>query len=69
MKTALRQAATPQHRSGPRGTDRPSRRTPSSGQYPRRQFLTLGAGAVALPAVSRMARAQAYTGNDNAARG
>src|SRR6266516_2969513 len=29
-------------------------------KLPRRQFLHLAAGAVALPAVSRMARAQAY---------
>jgi len=30
------------------------------GQHPRRQFLRLAAGAAALPAVSRVARAQAY---------
>ncbi|MGA7166123.1 MAG: hypothetical protein WBX37_19565 [Pseudolabrys sp.] len=29
-------------------------------KLPRRQFLNLAAGAAALPAVSRMARAQAY---------
>ena len=29
-------------------------------KLPRRQFLHLAAGAAALPAVSRMARAQAY---------
>jgi tripartite-type tricarboxylate transporter receptor subunit TctC len=33
---------------------------PSSGQHPRRRFLGLAAGAAALPAVSRIARAQAY---------
>src|ERR1700693_3902063 len=60
MKTALRQAATPQHRSRPRGNDRPHPKTPSSGQHPRRRFLYLATGAVALSAVSRIARAQAY---------
>jgi tripartite-type tricarboxylate transporter receptor subunit TctC len=58
MKTSLRQAATPQRRSRPRVSDRPKR--PSSGQHPRRRFLTLAAGAAALPAVSRIARAQTY---------
>ena len=29
-------------------------------KFPRRQFLRLAAGAAALPAVSRIARAQAY---------
>jgi tripartite-type tricarboxylate transporter receptor subunit TctC len=33
---------------------------PSSGQQPRRRFLGLAAGAAALPAVSRIAWAQAY---------
>jgi tripartite-type tricarboxylate transporter receptor subunit TctC len=33
---------------------------PSSGQHPRRRFLGLAAGAAALPALSRLARAQAY---------
>jgi tripartite-type tricarboxylate transporter receptor subunit TctC len=58
MKTSLRQAATPRHRSRPRRIDRP--KTPSSGQHPRRQFLQLAAGATALPAVSRLAWAQTY---------
>jgi tripartite-type tricarboxylate transporter receptor subunit TctC len=56
MKSSLRQTATPQ----PRGNDRPHPKTPSSGQHPRRQFLHLAAGAAALPAVSRIARAQTY---------
>jgi len=60
MKSSLRQAATPQHRSRPRGNDRPHPKTPSSGRHPRRRFLKLAAGAAALPAVSRMAWAQAY---------
>jgi hypothetical protein len=60
MKSSLRQTATPQHRSRPRGNDRPHPKTPSSGQHPRRQFLHLAAGAAALPALSRIARAQAY---------
>jgi tripartite-type tricarboxylate transporter receptor subunit TctC len=33
---------------------------PSSGQHPRRRFLSLAAGAAALPAVSRIAWAQTY---------
>src|SRR6516164_11349728 len=60
MKSSLRQTATPQHRSRPRGNDRPHPKTPSSGQHPRRRFLGLAAGAAALPAVSRIAWAQAY---------
>jgi tripartite-type tricarboxylate transporter receptor subunit TctC len=60
MKTSLRQVATPQLQSRPRGNDRPHPKTPSAGQHPRRRFLGLAAGAAALPAVSRIARAQAY---------
>jgi hypothetical protein len=60
MKSSLRQTATPQHRSRPRGNDRPRLKTLSSSHHPRRRFLSLAAGAVALPAVSRIARAQAY---------
>jgi Tripartite tricarboxylate transporter family receptor len=58
MKTSLRHAATPHRRSRPRVNDRPKR--PSWGQHPRRQFLHLAAGAAALPAMSRIARAQTY---------
>jgi tripartite-type tricarboxylate transporter receptor subunit TctC len=60
MKSSLRQTATPQHRSLPRGNDRPRPKMPSSGQHPRRRFLGLAAGVAALPAVSRFAWAQAY---------
>jgi tripartite-type tricarboxylate transporter receptor subunit TctC len=60
MKTSLRQAATPRHRSKPRRNDRPHPKTPSSGQHLRRRFLGLAAGAAVLPAVSRIARAQTY---------
>src|ERR1700681_603772 len=60
MTTSLRQVATPQLQSRPRGNDRPHPKTPSSGQHPRRRFLGLAAGAAALPAVSRIAWAQAY---------
>jgi hypothetical protein len=49
MKTSLRQAATPQHRSRPRRNNRRQRNLPSSGQHPRRRFLALTAGAVAEP--------------------
>src|SRR6516164_1195211 len=59
MKSSLRQTVTPQDRSRPHGNDRPHPKTPS-GQHPRRRILTLAAGAAALPAVSRIARAQAY---------
>jgi tripartite-type tricarboxylate transporter receptor subunit TctC len=58
MKTSLRQAATPQHRSRPRRNDR--LKAPSSGQHPRRQFLQLAACAATLPALSRSAAAQVY---------
>jgi tripartite-type tricarboxylate transporter receptor subunit TctC len=60
MKSSLRQTATPQHRSRPRGNDRPHPKTPSSGQHPRRRFLVLATGAAVLPAVSRFAWAQTY---------
>jgi hypothetical protein len=60
MKSSLRQKATPQHRSRPRGNDRPHPKTPWAGQHPRRRFLGLAAGVAALPALSRFARAQAY---------
>jgi hypothetical protein len=60
MKSSLRQTGTPQHRSRPRGNDRPHPKTPSSGQHPRRRFLGLAAGAAVLPAVSLIARAQTY---------
>src|SRR6516165_1744335 len=60
MKTSLRQAATPQHRSQPRRNNRQQRKTPSSGQHARRRFLALTASAAALPAFSRVAWAQSY---------
>jgi tripartite-type tricarboxylate transporter receptor subunit TctC len=59
MKSS-RQTATPQHRSRPRGNDRPHPKTPSSGQHPRRRFLGLAAGAAVLPAISRKAWSQTY---------
>jgi tripartite-type tricarboxylate transporter receptor subunit TctC len=55
MKNALRQVSTSRQRSGPRGTVR--RLTI---KHPRRQLLSLAAGAIALPAVSRIAWAQVY---------
>jgi tripartite-type tricarboxylate transporter receptor subunit TctC len=60
MKSSLRQTATPKHRSRPHGNNRPQPKTPSAGKHPRRQFLGLAAGAAALPAMSRIAWAQAY---------
>src|ERR1700681_2720920 len=60
MKTLRRWAATPQQRSRPHGNERSYPNTRSSGQHPRRQFLGLAAGAVALPAASRIAMGQAY---------
>ena len=56
MKASIRsKAATPRRRPAPRGNER---RLVT--QYPRRRILSLAAGAAALPAVSRIARAQAY---------
>jgi tripartite-type tricarboxylate transporter receptor subunit TctC len=52
MKTSVRHAS--------RVNGRLQRKTPRSGDHPRRQFLGLAAGAAALPAVSRIARAQTY---------
>jgi tripartite-type tricarboxylate transporter receptor subunit TctC len=60
MKTSLSQVAKPQHPSQPRRNNRPRPKIPSSGQHPRRRFLRLAAGAAALPAVSRIAKAQSY---------
>jgi hypothetical protein len=60
MKTSLRHAAKPQHRSRPRVSDRPYPKTRPSGQHPRRQFLRLAVGAAALPAVSCGPEAQSY---------
>ena len=60
MKTSLRRVVTPQCRQGLRINHRPRSKTRPSSQHPRRQFLRLAAGAVALPAVSRVATAQTY---------
>jgi len=58
MKTSLRRAATRQSR--PCRNNRPAPKRPYSSQHPRRRFLGLAAGAAALSAVPRVARAQAY---------
>jgi tripartite-type tricarboxylate transporter receptor subunit TctC len=55
MKASIRKAVTPRRRSAPHGDER---RLVT--QHPRRRILSLAAGAAALPAVSRMAWAQAY---------
>jgi tripartite-type tricarboxylate transporter receptor subunit TctC len=60
MKTSLRQIATPPHRSRPHRNNPQQPKKRSSGQHPRRRFLGLAAGAAALPAVSRITRAQVY---------
>jgi tripartite-type tricarboxylate transporter receptor subunit TctC len=60
MKTSLRRVVMPQCRRGLRINDRPRPKTRPSSQHPRRQFLRLAAGAAALPAISRIARAQTY---------
>jgi tripartite-type tricarboxylate transporter receptor subunit TctC len=66
MKTSLHRAATSQHqaatpqRSRPSVNDQPYPKTRPSGQHPRRRFLHLAAGAAALPAATRIARAQVY---------
>jgi hypothetical protein len=54
------QTARPQHRSRPRGNDRPPPETPSSGEHPRRRFLQLTAGAAALQLVPGVTGAQSY---------
>ena len=55
MKAVVRKSARVQHRPAPRGNER---RLVT--QHPRRRVLSLAAGAAALPAVSRVAWAQAY---------
>jgi tripartite-type tricarboxylate transporter receptor subunit TctC len=55
MKTSLRKASTPRRRTALRANERRL-----TALHPRRRFLSLAAGAAALPAVSRIARAQAY---------
>src|SRR5262247_3805306 len=54
MRTAVK-SETPRRRSAPRGNER---RLVT--QHPRRRILSLAAGAAALPAVLRIAWAQAY---------
>jgi tripartite-type tricarboxylate transporter receptor subunit TctC len=60
MKTSLCQVSAPQQRSRPHLNHRRQAKTPYSGQHARRQFLRLAAGTIALPAVSQIAKAQAY---------
>jgi tripartite-type tricarboxylate transporter receptor subunit TctC len=55
MKSSIRKAAQPRRHVAPRGNER---RLVT--QHPRRQILSLAAGAAALPAVSRFAWAQTY---------
>src|SRR5215468_1292618 len=55
MKAVVRKAARVQHRPAPRGNER---RLVT--HHPRRRILSLAAGAAAMPAVSRIAWAQAY---------
>jgi tripartite-type tricarboxylate transporter receptor subunit TctC len=55
MRTAIRKAEKPPHQSAPHGNERRLET-----QHPRRRILNLAAGAMALPAVSRFAWAQAY---------
>jgi tripartite-type tricarboxylate transporter receptor subunit TctC len=54
MRTSLRKSATPP------GPGSHKQRIRAAEQHARRRFLSLAAGAAALPAVSRVARAQAY---------
>jgi tripartite-type tricarboxylate transporter receptor subunit TctC len=60
MRTSLRKSAGPRRRSGVATHKRRQPLGPAADQHPRRQFLRLAAGAVALPATSRIAKAQAY---------
>src|SRR6516164_10050040 len=55
MKAVVHKTARVQHRPAPRGNER---RLVT--QHPRRRILSLAAGAAAVPAVSRIAWAQAY---------
>ena len=55
MKAVVCKTARVQDRPAPRGNER---RLVT--QHPRRRILSLAAGAAALPAVSRFARAQTY---------
>ena len=55
MKASVRKAAPAERRAARRGNDRRL-----AIGHPRRRILSLAAGAAALPAVSRMAWAQAY---------
>jgi len=55
MKASVRKAATPRRPATPRNNDRRV-----LGPHPRRRFLRLAAGTAVLPAVSRVAWAQAY---------
>jgi tripartite-type tricarboxylate transporter receptor subunit TctC len=55
MKASVRKAATPRRRTAIRNTER---RLVT--QHPRRRIMSLAAGAVGLPAVSRFAWAQGY---------
>src|SRR5215467_10929784 len=55
MKASGRKAATLRRPAAPRNNDRRA-----LGPYPRRRFLRLAAGTAVLPAVSRVAWAQAY---------
>src|SRR5215831_4814966 len=55
MKPVVRKTARVQHRLAPRSNERRS-----VTQHPRRRILSLGAGAAALPAVSRTSWAQTY---------
>ena len=56
MKASVRKTATPRRRSVP-----PSNERRLVMQHPRGRILSLAAGATALPAVSRISWAQAYT--------
>src|SRR5262245_36635396 len=55
MKVLVRKSEIPRRRLTPRGNER---RLVT--HYPRRRILSLAAGAAALPALSRIARAQVY---------
>src|SRR6516164_4777462 len=56
MKAAVRKATTPRRRAASRGNERRL----VTQHHPRRRVLSLAAGAVALPAMSRMTWAQGY---------
>src|SRR6266853_2961569 len=60
MRASARKSAMPRHAQVLPGNQRKRRLIPTTAHNPRRRFLSLAAGVAALPALSRVARAQNY---------